>query len=30
MFQFLLDMYLNDKIIKAYLRKAVKVVWIIE
>ena len=30
MFQFLLDMYLNDKITKAYLRKAVKVGWITE
>ena len=30
MFQFLLDMYLNNKITKAYLRKAVKVVWITE
>lgn len=30
MFQFLLDMYLNDKIIKAYLRKAVKVGWVTE
>lgn len=30
MFQFLLDMYLNDKITKAYLRKAVKVSWITE
>ena len=30
MFQFLLDMYLNDKIIKACLRKAVKVGWITE
>ena len=30
MFQFLLDMYLNDKITKAYLRKAVKVCWITE
>ena len=28
MFQFLLDMYLNDKITKAYLRKAIKVGWI--
>lgn len=30
MFQFLLDMYLNNKITKAYLRKAVKVGWITE
>lgn len=30
MFQFLLDMYLNDKITKAYLKKAVKVGWITE
>jgi hypothetical protein len=30
MFQFLLDMYLNDKITKVYLRKAVKVGWITE
>ena len=30
MFQFLLDMYLNGKITKAYLRKAVKVGWITE
>ena len=30
MFQLLLDMYLNDKIIKTYLRKAVKVSWITE
>ena len=30
MFEFLLDMYLNDKIIKTYLRKAVKVGWITE
>ena len=30
MFQFLLDMYLNNKITKAYLRKAVKVCWITE
>ena len=30
MFQFLLDMYLNDKITKSYLKKAVKVGWITE
>ena len=30
MSQFLLDMYLNDKITKTYLRKAVKVGWITE
>ena len=30
MYQFLLDMYLNDKITKAYLKKAVKVGWITE
>ena len=30
MFQFLLDMYLNDKIIKAYLRTAVKEGWTTE
>ena len=30
MFQFLLDMYLNNKITKAYLRKAVKIGWITE
>ena len=30
MFQFLLDMYLNNKITKAYLRKAIKVDWITE
>ena len=30
MFQFLLDMYLNDKITKAYLKKAVKVGWVTE
>ena len=30
MFQFLLDIYLNNKITKAYLRKAVKVGWITE
>ena len=30
MFQFLLDMYLNDKSTKAYLRKAVKGGWITE
>ena len=30
MFQFLLDMYLNNKITKAYLRKVVKVGWITE
>ena len=30
MFQFLLDMFLNNKITKAYLRKAVKVGWITE
>ena len=30
MFQFLLDIYLNDKITKAYLRKAIKVDWITE
>ena len=30
MFQFLLDMYLNDKITKTYLRKAVTVGWITE
>ena len=30
MFQFLLDMYLNDKITKAYLIKNVKAGWITE
>ena len=30
MFEFILDMYLNDKITPKYLRKAVKAGWITE